>query len=379
MEYPCIVFPQRPEPEAPKFCVFQAPVGEILEWTTIPQLSPEEPGGIQRAKNDYKVRAIKSFVGANPRNTIPTAIVVTLAQDTYTLANGGANGVTQITIDPAKKVGAFVVDGQHRLYGLNEFSSQAAVPVVAILSADNEEKAFQFIVINNKVSKVSTDHIRALALNLADPAGHAGLEGRLKAARLSLSPNVGYVGTANEGDDSPFKGLVSLPDTPEDSRVVVPAAIESAIAYIQSKRMRQLVNEEDSAYEFFISIWSTIKASWPAAFTKNSKLLTKVGLFCMTRYVADAVDFMVSFSDHESNLSNSEDVTKAVGRVLALQEEKLWLVDWSITISDTKTVRDEIDEALKAIQQNIRYKQPWFSELKILKSGAGHEPPAQQG
>jgi DGQHR domain-containing protein len=369
MNYPCIVFAQRSGQEAPKFCVFQAPVGEILQWTTIPRLSPEDPGGIQRARNDYKVKAIKNFLAANPHNTIPTAIVVTLAADTYTLNDPAAPvGVNQIDIDPERRAGAFVVDGQHRLYGLNEFSSLANVPVVAILNADNEEKAFQFIVINNKVSKVTTDHIRALALNFTDPAGQEGLEARLKAARLSLSKNVSYVGTANESDDSPFKGMVSLPDTPEGDRVVVPAAIEAAIAYIQSKKIRQLSNE-DSEYEFFISIWSKIKATWPAAFGKNSKLLSKVGILCMTRYVTDTVDFIVSFTGPELNLSNSEDVAIAVGRVLDLQSEQFWLVEWSISISDSKAVRDEIDEALKSIQQNIRYKQPWFTELKILKAG----------
>ncbi|MEB4734014.1 hypothetical protein OXV40_33750, partial [Burkholderia contaminans] len=68
-------------------------------------------------------------------------------------------------------------------------------------------------------------------------------------------------------------------------------------------------------------------------------------------------------------LSNSDDVTTAVKRVLALQDEQFWLADWSISISDTKSVRDEIDETLKSIQQNMRYKQPWYTDLKIIKSG----------
>ena len=371
MKYPCIVFAQRPDPQAPRFCIFEAPVGEVISWTTIPRLSPDDPGGIQRAKNDYKVRAIQKFLAGDPRNTIPTAVVVTLAQNTYVLANPAqGGGVNEIDIDPAKSAGAFGVDGQHRLYGLNEFGPGTSVPVVAILNADDEEKAFQFIVINNKVSKVAADHIRALTLNFT-PEGDQGLglEARLKGARLSLSKNVSYVGFANDADDSPFKGLVSLPDTPEESRIVVPASIETSIAYIQSKKLWQLTNE-DAAYEFFISIWLAIKSKWPVAFSKNSKLLTKVGVVCMTRYMVDTIDFMVSFANQELNLSNSEDVALAAQRVLALQEEQFWVVDWTIAISDTKSVRDEIDEALKGIQQNVRYKQPWYSEIKIIKPGA---------
>ena len=370
MKYPCIVFSQRPELEAPRFCIFRAPVGEVIEWTTIPRLSPEDQGGIQRAKNDYKVKAIKKFIAGDVRNTIPTAIVVTLAQNTYNLKITEGEGVNEIVIDPLKRTGAFVVDGQHRLYGLNEYDKNTYVPVVAILNANDEEKAFQFIVINNKVSKVAADHIRALTLNFTPDGDQGdGLEARLKGARLSLSKNVSYVGFANDTDDSPFKGLVSLPDTAEANRIVVPASIETSIAYVQSKKLWQLTNE-DSAYEFFISIWSAIKAKWPIAFVKNSKLLSKVGVVCMTRYMVDTIDFMVSFSEQEVNLSNSEDVNTAALKVLALQEEQFWIVDWTIAISDTKSVRDEIDEALKGIQQNVRYKQPWFNEIKIIKSGA---------
>ncbi|WP_322089442.1 DGQHR domain-containing protein [Burkholderia sp. BCC1999] len=369
MDYPCIVFSQRQEEEAPRFCVFRAPVGEVISWTTIPRLSPEDTEGIQRARNNFKVRAIRKFLVDDKRNTIPTAIVLTFTPGSYTLSPvDGQADFQKLTIDPENRDGVFVVDGQHRLYGLNEFNPESEVPVVAILDSTNEEKAFQFIVINNKVSKVAPDHIRALSLNFTDSDGNEGLEGRLKTARLSLSRNISYVGAANESDESPFRGIVALPAVPEENQIVVPAAIESSIAYIQSKKLRQLV-DEDSEYEFFISMWSTIKEAWSSAFSKTSKLLSKVGVLSMTKYVVDTVDFMASFSDHDFNLSNSDDVTKAVKRVLALQDEQFWLADWSISISDTKSVRDEIDETLKNIQQNMRYKQPWYTDLKIIKSG----------
>ncbi|WP_325090102.1 DGQHR domain-containing protein, partial [Burkholderia contaminans] len=144
--------------------------------------------GIQRARNNFKVRAIRKFLVDDKRNTIPTAIVLTFTPGSYTLSPvDGQADFQKLTIDPEDRDGVFVVDGQHRLYGLNEFNPESEVPVVAILDSTNEEKAFQFIVINNKVSKVAPDHIRALSLNFTDSDGNEGLEGRLKTARLSLS------------------------------------------------------------------------------------------------------------------------------------------------------------------------------------------------
>lgn len=373
MEYPCIAFSQRPnDAVAPRFCLFQAPAGEIESWTTIPTLSPEDTGGVQRAKNNFKVKSIFNFLKEDPRNTIPTAIVVTLAAGTYQLAiANGTTGPGKITLDPANKALAFVVDGQHRLYGLNLFSPETSIPIVAILDASDEEKAFQFIVINNKVSKVATDHIRALSINFTDANGSQDLENRLRSARLSLSRNVGYVGLADDTADSPFKGMVALPGKPPaDERVVVPAAIESSIAYIQSKKFRQLADDE-AAYEFFVTMWTTIKLSWSQAFGKDSKLLSKVGLVTMTRYVTEAVDFLATYSDQQIDISNSEDVSKAVERILSLQTPDFWLCDWTVAISDTKGVRDEIEGALKSIQQNIRDKEPWSTEVRLVKSKTG--------
>ncbi len=371
MEYSCITFSQRPDDAAaPKFCIFQAPAGEIESWTTIPTLSPDDTGGVQRAKNDFKVKSIHKFLTEDARNTIPTAIVITLAAGSYTLDN--AAGAGKITLSPENKASAFVVDGQHRLYGLNLFNAAAAVPVVAILDASNEEKAFQFIVINNKVSKVATDHIRALSINFTDPNNNDDLEQRLRTARLSLSKNVGYVGLADTTPDSPFKDMVALPGKEAaELRIIVPAAIESGIAYIQSKKFRQL-SEDESSYEFFLTMWSAIKAAWPGTFVKESKLLTKVGLASMTRYVTDAIDFLATYSPEPFDIGNADDVGKAVARVLALQSDAFWLSEWTLAISDTKNVRDEIENALKSIQQNLRDKENWSAEVALVKAkGAG--------
>jgi len=85
MNYPCIVFSQREDSQAPRFCIFEAPVKDVIEWSTIPRLSPDNQDGIQRAKNDAKVRGITKFLNADERNTIPTAIVITLSSNAHSI------------------------------------------------------------------------------------------------------------------------------------------------------------------------------------------------------------------------------------------------------------------------------------------------------
>ena len=370
MRYPCIIFRQKPEePNAPSFCMFRAPAGEIESWSTVPRLSPDDVSGIQRARNDFKVKSISKFLQEDSRNTIPTAIVITLGKNSYNLEQMPDNqGMGFIELDEKDKESIFVVDGQHRLYGLGLFDEKAAVPIVAILDATNEEKAFQFIVINNKVSKVTTDHIRALSINFTDQAENQDLEQRLRTARLSLHRHVGYVGLADELQDSPFCGLVNLPGKANpEQRMVVPAAIEASIAFIQSKKFKQL-SDDDSAFEFFITMWASIKNIWPGAFSKESKLLNKVGLVTMTKYVTEAIDSLATYSGQLVNFGNAEDVHSAITKILSFQTIEFWLTDWTISVSDTKAVRDQVEGALKAVQQNLRDKEPWSLDIPLIKT-----------
>lgn len=371
MEYQCIVFSQRSSATAPRFCIFQAPVKDVISWSTIPRLSPENLSGIQRPKSDNKVKAIKKFLEGDLRNTIPTAIVVTLSEGAYKISESpdDPNSAKTIIINENEKENIFVVDGQHRLYGLDDFDQESRVPIVAILNASNEERAFQFIIINNKVSKVPADHIRALTLKFTKKEDEPGLDQRLKAARLSLSPNLSYVGLANDLDESPFKGIISLPHIEEENQKVVPAAIEASIAYIQSKNIRELSGDE-SAYELFITIWSVIKECWHRAFPHESKLMSKVGIVSMTMYITDAINLISGYPGSQIDLANSDSVTDAVKNILSTQAEEFWLSEWEISISDTRTVRDAIQNALSTIHGNIRYKQNWSNDIGFIKNPA---------
>jgi DGQHR domain-containing protein len=360
-KYRCIKFKQRTGNQSLETCIFSSRVGELLSWVTIPCISPDRRDGIQRSRNDFRVKGITKFMAEDERNIIPTAIVIALSDDVFNISKNGEDGLYNLEIDELKSAEALVIDGQHRLYGMNAYNPDTVVPVVAILGASTDEKAFQFIVINNKVSKVSPDHIRALAINHSDQA----LEARLHSARLSLSKQINYVGWANTVEGSPFKGLLALPDIVEENRWVVPASIESSIAYIQSKNLRTLEDEE-MLLDFFLTIWKVIKENWGNAFAKESKLLSKVGLTCMNQFVVDALEFITNYSDDDTDLSNEDDVAKSVEKVLKTQQEEFWLVNWTIPISDTRSVREKITESMKQIQRNIKYKSPWVTDVGLV-------------
>ena len=252
-----------------------------------------------------------------------------------------------------------VIDGQHRLLGMNEYSPDTNVNVVAILGADDVEKAFQFLVINNKASKVSLDHIRALALHYEDEA----LKTRLTTARLTLNPNVPFVGLVNDGDDSPFRGMISWPLTPEKDRIVVPAAIEGAISLIQQTKVREF-ESDDVLLEFFYTIWRRIKQAWPQFWVPNSRLLSKVGIICMTQYMTDS---LVSSYDLELlDISDPEAVGKKIDSILLNQVAAFWATPWTSTSYDTKVGKSMIVNALVQIARNVRSGVAWYEDIGLV-------------
>lgn len=146
------------------YCLFSATVGEILQWADIKRL-PEKPGVPQRAVNKAKLLAVRRFLELDPRNTIPSGIIVNLNLPADAFKRAGQKlppelRLVTISFEKDKKPG-FIVDGQHRILGMNDLEPNLRVNVIALLGVNDMEIAFQFLVLNNKASKVSTDHIRA--------------------------------------------------------------------------------------------------------------------------------------------------------------------------------------------------------------------------
>ena len=238
---PCIIVDQRHNGAGPRFALFAAPAGEITQWAGIRRRN-ETTQGTQRALNKSKLSALRNFLVKDTRNTVAPAITITLhlGLDQVQVVDE-ANHFSIITLNIPEGDGetekpGLIIDGQHRLFGIAAYDPACPINVVALLNADDLETAFQFLVINNKVTPVQPDLIRTLALDYAEGA----LAERLKTARLTLHANLPYVGIMDTDEDSPFRGIISLVAAGEQTgqRFVSPAAIENAIAVIQKKEVR---------------------------------------------------------------------------------------------------------------------------------------------
>lgn len=189
--YPAIIYKQRATAEA-LFCICTVLVGELRLWARVDRLTPENQQGVQRARKDARVDAIEDFLKVDERNTIPTSIIVALpvaaatfgALDLQTVGTAPQAVTLTITTNEAQPQPGLIIDGQHRTDGIAQFDANMPVNLVTIIGPSDDEIAFQFVVINNKVSKVAAEHIKALKIGYSS----ANLDARLrKSARMKSS------------------------------------------------------------------------------------------------------------------------------------------------------------------------------------------------
>lgn len=364
--YPAMSFVQRGK-KAPSIILFHAPVGEVLKWAAPVELGPEGKGP-QRAKRPAKIDAIRKFLTSDERNTIPTAVVLAFrSRNAEFAASKGAHiGTVRVL---AKKNSASIVDGQHRLDGMFAFDPNVQVAIVGLLGVDAVEEAFQFLVINNKATKVPTVHVKSLLAKMHSTA----LARRLAGAKMALDvAGVRDVDILNLDKDSPFFQSVAWPSTTKSKQMIPATALEMSLEYMGSLAVPEY-EDRDVRRSVFMAIWRSVRARWPDLWRPKMRLVSKVGIICLTRFT---VEKMVAWADNdhiEISLGDLDDVEEQTRKILSYMDGEFWTAPWAEKAQggfDTAQGRERVYDAITMMYRNLRRRQPWSADIDILDSDA---------
>jgi DGQHR domain-containing protein len=359
--YPAFHFSQH-SVDGPKLVVFYAPVGEVLAWAEVGELSPRKTGP-QRERKTAKVTAIKKFLAADKKNIIPTAVVVAFSEGSavYEIDESGV-GTLGVTI--GKKLAANIVDGQHRLYGINEFSPLAKVALVGLLEADEVEKAFQFLVINNKSSRVPATHTKALLARMQSTS----LAKRLRVARISFeAEGIKDVDLVNSDRDSPFFQTIAWTTTPQETRMVQATAIEASLEYMGGLGISEF-EDRDVRRSVFLTIWNTIKGHWPSLWKPRMRLVNKVSIVCLTRFIADTITKWADSEELDIDLTDLDEIKEQTTKIISRMDKRFWTASWAEGAGgfDTHQGRDRVVKALQQLYRNGKNSEQWNTDIDII-------------
>lgn len=343
---------QRQSERAPHFFVGISSARELLEFSDIRRLQDQE-GGMQRGYSKSRAKNIGKFFAEDERNVSPTAVTLALPPATSTFAqeksiNSNVSLGTLEVLSPGHKP-ATIVDGQHRILGISDL--EEAVPLIAVLllDVDNTEQAFQFVVINNKASKVAADLVKALIADFDETELLRRLKG---AARMSIAEGaIRNIKLADDLEDSPFYQMIDWDRRRgEGVRAIKPRAIEHAVRAVL-RRLAPTVQDEDTGFEFFLAIWNGAREEYPELWRspEECRLFENAGFKAFTEYVTEELCTLAEWG--RVDLTDMEGVSGDAKFVASKISVEFWRSKWALKGLDTSTGLELVKEDLQAIRK----------------------------
>jgi len=246
--------------------------------------TPEELlGSYQRMLKKARLEKIDKFISAG--GYFPNNVILNFTKSPIFEKRDEEGDIAYgILKFPPYYTSAWVIDGQHRLYGYanNEKKSRDTVPVLAFDSLDIKEQAKLFVEINKEQKAVSSN----LLWDLFSDIYRDSKEEKHQARRtISL-----IVKKLNSCSDSPLREHISIPSSPTKGKKITNLTIATLCDGIEENR---LINKEEgllyernysSTVDFsskrFKAYFSVIAESFPEDWNKGDDgvLRTNIGI-----------------------------------------------------------------------------------------------------
>ncbi len=231
---------------------FVAPSDVLRKVCTVSRREEDHDKGYQRHLKEARLRQVARYVD-EMKGVIPNNIILDFFDDAVKVDE--AKGIISF---PSTKKCAWVIDGQHRLFGFEYSRIQYPLLVVAFLKLELRQEVGMFVTINTEQKRLPT----SLALDLL---GITKTEEDINTLCREL------VAKLNEEEDSPWYGLVNM--TGEGSGLI------ALVNYV--RKVKPLVSHMGALHNYtfnqqyacLANYWSGIKAVYADQWGKS--LLTK--------------------------------------------------------------------------------------------------------
>lgn len=246
--------------------------------------TPEELfGSYQRMLKKTRLDKIDKFISAG--GYFPNNVILNFTKSPkFERKQKVGDIVYGILKFPPYYASAWVIDGQHRLYGYanNEKKSKDTVPVLAFESLDVKEQAKLFVEINKEQKAVSSN----LLWDLYSDIYRDSKEEKHQVRRtISL-----IVRKLDSDSDSPLRGHVSIPSMPTEGKKITNLTMATLCDGIEENRLtnkeerllyeRNYNSTVDFSSERFKAYFSVIADSFPKDWNKGDDgvLRTNIGV-----------------------------------------------------------------------------------------------------
>ncbi len=273
----------------------------------------------QRIIKKNRLKQINEFI-TEDSGFFPNSIIISLEAKVSGLRFDSANTQVASAISkvgvlylPKQYRSAYIIDGQHRLYGYagTKYSKINTIPVVAFVNLKREEQVDLFMQINENQKAVPKTLRETLNADLLWTSTNLKEQMKALCSRISIS--------LGEEKDSPFYNYVSLG---EDHRVLTPGNFSSAL--IKSHFFGTVTKDKieklglfykgdlehafEKTYEYlrlsFTYLRSTLIQDWEQE--SESFLFVNKGVYAVVLLLSDILDHLETSNTINTNKDNTQ-------------------------------------------------------------------------
>ncbi len=299
------------------------PVKELLGRFSSDTYRSGNPSGYQRPVTPSRVRQVSSYLRME-EGMLPTSIVLCIRQPYRAQfepvgaeTGGGESGLLTISPD----VALWVVDGQHRLAGLEralkkdkaKWVGDYPLPVVIVEGIDQYEEMRYFHVINTRHKGVPVDVVDRHLLSMREAEGiglieREGEKGYQRARATKLTD------VLNSDPASPWRGMIRMPgEALRPEHTMRQHSMVSSLEPVVNEALIKRVSDEEAA-KLLLNYWNAARDLWGSAFEAPAEYVIQkpLGAGALHQIFPDVLELCRGADDFSKERMN--DTLSYVGR-----------------------------------------------------------------
>ncbi len=258
--------------------------------------SSNNPSGYQRPVTPSRLRKISHYV-REEEGTLPTSVVLCVRQPHRARFESADGTAGTLTVDAG--VPMWIVDGQHRLFGLRralekdkaKWLADYQLPVVIVDGIDAYEEMRTFHVINTRHKGVPTDVVDRHLLSMRQAEGLALIDREGEKNYLRGRATM-LVDSLNDDDSSPWHGMIRMPGDPlkPEHTLKQHSLVASLEPVLRDGFVKRVTDEE--ATRLLLNYWNAARSIWGTAFEapKEYVLQKPLGAGALHQILPDVLD-----------------------------------------------------------------------------------------
>lgn len=295
--------------------------------------------GYQRLVKRKRLKEIEEFI--NEGGYFPNSIIININTkkdnplnfDRINSPNHDSSVTDPVILHLPKRFhSAFIIDGQHRLYGYanSKYRFTNSIPVVAFENLPAEKQVDLFVAINSKQKPVSKNLLTTICSELM--WNSEKYDEALNALMSKL------LATLGEKDNSPLYGRIVLGDKAKTTNTCI--TLDTVIVYglkrsnyFAKLNKKKLVetghlwcdpNKEDGTFDytrmleksllFFRTYFDHIKENnetiWNLGNAPGGFITMNIGIVCFMRIASDILDYIKKYEGEDFSTKNGKDIAE---------------------------------------------------------------------